>query len=304
MFFSMTSKMSKSRGFCFTVNNYDENDEITLQDMDYEYLIYGREEAPTTKTKHLQGYIYFRSPRSFNAIKKKLPVGAHIEFAKGDAPANRVYCTKGGDWYEFGTMPVQGKRNDIIALRNAIRDGMTDEQIMENESLCETYGKYIHFVSRCRAVYDKKRFNTFRHLEVVVIYGPAGTGKTRYVYDHEGYDGVYALGQSQKEIWFDGYENHKVLLIDDFYGWIKWAFVLKILDGHPLRINIKGGTRWAGWDKVYITSNKPPWEWYSKGYPLELQRRINSIIFMDENGTEVRGNTKPAPPEFEIWNNN
>lgn len=303
MKFSTTSKMSKSRGFCFTVNNYDDNDEIMLQDMDYVYLIYGREIAPTTKTRHLQGYIYFRSPRSFNAIKKKLPIGAHIEFAKGDAPANREYCIKGGDWFEFGEMPVQGKRNDIIGLRNAIRDGQTDLQIINDDVNVGAYAKYIKFADRCRTLYDKIKSNRFRQLEVVVIYGPAGTGKTRYVYDHEGYEDVYPLGQAQKEMWFDGYDNEKILLIDDFYGWIKWAFVLKILDGHPLRINIKGGTRWAMWEKVYITSNKPPWEWYSKGYPLELQRRINSIIFIDENGTEVRGNTRPAP-EFEVNNNN
>jgi len=61
---------------------------------------------------------------------------------------------------------------------------------------------------------------------------------------------------------FDGYEGQKEILIDDFYGNIKLNFLLKILDGHKLRINIKGGHRYALWNKVYITSNTQVDEWY------------------------------------------
>lgn len=45
---------------CFTLNNYGPEDENRIQSNGelYRYAIYGREVAPTTGTKHLQGRGY------------------------------------------------------------------------------------------------------------------------------------------------------------------------------------------------------------------------------------------------------
>lgn len=288
-------KMSKHRAYAFTSF---EMEELIFggKSPKFEYLIIGFEECPTTKRKHIQGYIYFKNPRSFNSVKRLLGK-AHVEAAKGTPQENRKYCAKGGLFKEFGKIPEQGKRNDILALRNAIIEGKTDYEIIVDDGLCETYARYIKFADRCRETVQKEQAKTFRKLEVIVLYGPAGTGKTRYVYENE--RDVYTLTQAQKEVWFDGYCGEKVLIIDDFYGWIKWAFMLKLLDGHPCRLNKKGGGGYALWEKVYVTSNKPPWEWYKKGYPDELKRRINSIVYFVNGGTEVRGNTMPELQEAE-----
>lgn len=42
---------------CFTLNNYSEEDERRIQEGTefYRYAVYGRELAPTTGTRHLQG---------------------------------------------------------------------------------------------------------------------------------------------------------------------------------------------------------------------------------------------------------
>ena len=74
--------MSRSRGFCFTINN--PVDDTLPQTWPYEYLVYQKEEAPTTKTPHLQGYVYFKSARTL-AQMKKLDAGAHWIAAKGTA---------------------------------------------------------------------------------------------------------------------------------------------------------------------------------------------------------------------------
>lgn len=49
------------RRICFTLNNYNGEDEQRIQNETarYKYAIYGRETAPTTGTRHLQGYINF-----------------------------------------------------------------------------------------------------------------------------------------------------------------------------------------------------------------------------------------------------
>ena len=267
------------------------------------YLTFGKETCPTTQRCHLQGYTYFKNPRSFSGIKKLFPAGTHIEESKGSPKQNAAYCHKEGCFYEFGECPEQGKRNDIISLRNAIVEGKKDIDIIMDDKLCPAYAKYMRFADRVRELNEKEQSLNFRQLEVIVLYGLAGTGKTRYVYESNERSSVYTLVQAQKEIWFDGYCGEKILLIDDFYGWIKWAFLLKLLDGHQCRLNKKGATGWALWTKVYITSNKAPWEWYvNQGYPLELQRRINTIMHFTANGTEVRGNTRPALEGMNINN--
>lgn len=44
---------------CFTLNNYGEDDETRIQGSTdlYQYAIYGRETAPNTGTRHLQGNV-------------------------------------------------------------------------------------------------------------------------------------------------------------------------------------------------------------------------------------------------------
>jgi len=284
--------MSKTRGYCFTsfeVSKFNEFMAIKCR-----YVIIGKEVCPKSGKAHLQGYIYFENPRSFASVKKLLGK-AHIEKTEGTPQDNRDYCSKGGDFEERGELPSPGKRNDIIALRDAIMEKKTDYEIITDDDLCPTYGRYLKFADRCREVMEREASKRFRTVDVVVLYGLAGTGKTRYVYDNENVDQIYTLVQAQKEVWFDGYCSHNILLIDDFYGWIKWGFLLKLLDGHQCRLNKKGSAGWACWNKVYITSNKAPWNWYDKGYPLELQRRIKKIIHFTENGTEVGGNTRPQP---------
>lgn len=116
----------------------------------------------------------------------------------------------------------------------------------------------------------------FRKLVVSVKYGTAGAGKTRSVYDADGYESVFKLDRSPTGVWFDGYEGESTLLIDDFYGWIPYSMLLNILDGYPLRLPIKGGSSWACWTKVYFTCNDPPATWYKVGMTGALARRINT----------------------------
>lgn len=107
----------KHRSFAFTVQGHSEEDLISLRDLASQpgtkYLIVGKESAPTTGQLHLQGYVSFNNPRSFLATRRRLPAGTHVEPAKGSAVQNRVYCTKSGEFEEFGTIPD----NDIATAR-------------------------------------------------------------------------------------------------------------------------------------------------------------------------------------------
>lgn len=91
----------RARGYCFTINNYAEEDVGRLREIDFEehrirFLVCGRE-VGASGTPHLQGYVQFLSARDFAIVKRMLPAGAHIEAAKGTPRQNYDYCTKEGE---------------------------------------------------------------------------------------------------------------------------------------------------------------------------------------------------------------
>lgn len=88
---------SKARAFLFTWNNYSEDWRAKLEHLDTTYCCAGKETAPTTGTPHIQGYLRFKSPRSFRKLQTdfvKAGINAHITIAKGTPQQNRTYCTK------------------------------------------------------------------------------------------------------------------------------------------------------------------------------------------------------------------
>ena len=72
--------MKKTRDWCFTINNYNATDILLLEQLGAtcKYLIYGQEIADTG-TPHLQGFLQFNYPTTFNRIKCLLNNKAHVE---------------------------------------------------------------------------------------------------------------------------------------------------------------------------------------------------------------------------------
>ena len=114
--------MSRSRGFVFTINNYTDDDDVGLALLKAmsDYLVVGKETGDEG-TPHYQGYVYFKTLKAFKQIKECIP-RAHIEAAKGNALQNREYCTKQGDFEEFGECPKQGKRNDLEVAYQVVKE--------------------------------------------------------------------------------------------------------------------------------------------------------------------------------------
>nr|ALJ03321.1 alpha rep protein [Tomato leaf curl alphasatellite] len=103
--------MKHSRNWCFTIFSYALPLFTTLPEW-ANYLIYQEEECPTTKKRHIQGYVNLKRNQRFAFLKKKLPDGAHIEACRGSSSSNRDYCRKddtriGGPW-EFRVFAETG----------------------------------------------------------------------------------------------------------------------------------------------------------------------------------------------------
>jgi len=113
----------QSNRWCFTTNNPDPFTETYLSNLAQEetvkYLVYGREVAPTTGTPHLQGFVIFSTRLRLSAVKQKLPVGSHLEIARGTSQEASVYCKKEYDYEEHGELPgPPGKTNRYESFRD------------------------------------------------------------------------------------------------------------------------------------------------------------------------------------------
>lgn len=99
--------MTDSTTWCFTINNYTEEDVKRLHNLEsmVTYLIYGIEEAPNTGTKHLQGYVIFKSRKRLFTAKRAIGERSHIEKTRGSIEENYAYCSKGGNYKEIGRKP-------------------------------------------------------------------------------------------------------------------------------------------------------------------------------------------------------
>lgn len=259
----------RSRNWCFTLNNPQE-DEIP-KDWEHTYIIYQLEQGENG-TEHFQGYIRFKNPRSLSSCKR-INSRAHWEVRKGTHKQARDYClksdTKIGETIQDGEEPEQGKRSDLEAIRLDIESGAQDLEIADNY-----FGQWCRYGKAFRQYRIMKMPRKTWKPQVTVIYGATGTGKTRLA--AERYPDAYWKENSR---WWDGYDNHDTVIIDEFYGWLPYAQLLRILDRYPMTVEVKGGAVNFVPKRIIITSNQRPDRWYSYEYP-QLERRIDTILEM------------------------
>lgn len=260
--------MSKARAYVFTWNNYPEDADECVTSVNYEYLVYGREVAPTTGTPHLQGYLYLKNATTMKSLEKKCK-GIHLAYAKGSADQNFDYCSKEGNYVELGTKPLgQGKRTDIQSVISMVKDGSRMKDIISVASNLQ-----------CISVAEK----TFKYLEqqrdwkpkVEWLYGETGTGKSKYAY--ENMEDPYTAMSTGK--WFEGYDAHENVIIDDMRkDFMKFHELLRLLDRYPMRVETKGGSRQFLAKHIIITSAYPPTELFDTREDIaQLLRRIDII---------------------------
>lgn len=256
--------MERSRNWCFTLNNYTDDDINSVNTIDCKYLIYGLE-VGASGTPHLQGYIMFKSLKSKSQLKK-LNGKWHYEAAIGSPTDNVKYCSKENNIFEKGEAPKgQGKRSDIDNIKDLVINKAPMSQIvMEANSLQALRFAQIAKLYLCE---DRKEPPT-----VYWRWGLSGTGKTKWVFDN--FESVYIKDGTQ---WWDGYEQQQCICIDDFDG--KWPFrdLLRLLDRYPYQGQVKGGYVKINSPIICITCEWPPSEWWTDNTLLQITRRISEI---------------------------
>lgn len=271
--------MSSAKNWCFTLNNYTEEEVSKLEALGSElapplaYLIFGFE-VGENGTKHLQGFISLAQKKRFNYVKEMVSSRCHLEKTKGSPAQNRSYCTKDGEYREFGRCPGgKGKRSDIQQLVSSIKDGASYNEIRDQYP--QLYLRYEKAINKW--IQDLQQPRNWVP-EVNVYWGKTGTGKTRSVYEFIKPEEIYKHPGSG---WFDGYTGQKVALFDDYNGGeFKLTYLLQLLDRYPMRVPVKGS--FVNWipRHIFITSNKPIEQWYpncSEEHLNALKRRITLI---------------------------
>lgn len=272
------------RSWFYTLNNYTPQELKLHNDLHCTYHVFGREKA---SIEHLQGNITFKHPKRLPALKKLSP-RAHWKHTISLDDA-RNYCMKELD-YKIVDNRKQGERTDLTQVRMLAIEGKFATISEEYPGLWLRYSRGIRAMHLVRNVdLSQRNFEP----EIHWLYGPSGSGKTRYVYDKYEHSDIWASNGTLK--WWDGYENQKVILIDEFRShFCSFDQLLRILDRYPYRVQVKGGFRNLNSKVMYITSCYSPEQVYATQEDVgQLLRRITTIRrFTPMSGGSLRG----SPP--------
>lgn len=231
--------MSQSRNWCFTLNNYTDDDVIMFDNLQCSYIVYGKE-VGESGTPHLQGFIIFHANRRL-ASCKKVHAGAHWATAKGSSLQASDYCKKDKQFTERGELPITKKRQGEIEkerwseMRKAAEDGRYDD--IEDKSYCKN-PKAFHFIHE-QALKKRKLPTIDGELSNEWLTGESGTGKsmTARAENPDAY-----IKQATK--WWDGYEAQQVVIMEDLDTGHEWlAYSLnQWADRYPFPAEVKGSS--------------------------------------------------------------
>lgn len=293
----MIANNSPARRYCYTHHVESREDWAPVLGDHVIYHIAQLERCPTTGALHWQGYVELDRPMRFTQLKTILDMPtAHVQASRGTAEQNIAYCSKQESRADNEVLPTilgtpssgQGTRTDIAHAVALIRGGRGMAAVLDEAP--ETFVKYHRGLTAAAELTMRLNAQERRSdLKVVVLTGPPGCGKTRWVHDNVEPDSLYSLTQSAGTVWWNGYTGQSHLLLDDYYGWIQWGELLRILDIYPLQVQTKGGFVSVSYRTVYITSNRPWDHWYSKSRPFSeqgaLQRRIHEVWTFSPDGS-------------------
>lgn len=260
-----------SRNYCFTAYDGIEADNLRTC-MIRKYIIAGLETCPTTGRQHIQGYIELTDSVRISALKKIAPT-THFEKRMGTAEQAIEYCKKEGKWKEEGERSKQGKRTDLEELKESLDSNKSKKEISELHF--SSFIKYDRGIDKYRVLHETPRDHV---TELHIYWGDPGSGKSRKA--HEENKGAYWLMKPNgSSVFFDGYDGHETVIIDDFYGWLPYDLLLRMADRYPLRVQIKGGSVNFVAKKIIITSNHPYAMWYNNPNIVigALERRITNV---------------------------
>lgn len=291
-----------SQRWCFTVNNPGDW-RPGWRPATMAYLVWQVERGEQAGTMHVQGYVRFVSRRRMSTVKRELGRDdAHVEVARGNEQQCKDYCTKaetrieeGEEHGEFdGTAGVQGKRSDLAAAAAMITGGASMREVALAHPT--DFIRYHHGFEAFKLTIDPEP-PMQRDVEVIVLWGPTGTGKTHRIMTL--FPDCFCV-RPGRDPW-DGYSSHETIFFDEFDPQVWNIHEMKlILDKWRYRLQRRYRNAFAAWTRVAICCQDSPVSWWPNASEPDIQairRRIaNSCHLVTERETPLA--EIPINPQF------
>lgn len=189
--------------FTFTINNYTEENIASLKAIPCLRCVAGYEVAPTTGTPHIQGAIMFAKPMRRDAFKKVIGFTSNCDKMLGPWSSQAYCCKDGAICRMTDTDNQQGKRNDIVAMKDAAKRGASDMELIDEHTAI--MAKWPKFANTVR--------HTFRKIEPL----PLGTKGTigLWLWSSKGNTGKTTWAETK---WPDAYDKMDNRFFDNYNG--------------------------------------------------------------------------------------
>jgi hypothetical protein len=290
--------MPGCRKWTLCLNNYTEEDFISWKteiSNNCVYGVIGKEKGEKCETPHFQAYVEYKNPRRFNTMKAIYGDKTHLEpkTKKCTNTHSAGYCKKGEqsheEWkkdgmtgvnygkgacvWEHGTLVEehQGSRSDLKAVAEAVKeDDNNIRELIEHDIIINKQG--LDVAEKLMKYYETPREDK---PEVWWLWGESGTGKTKGAHDLCKYKPWVSKGDLR---WFDGYDAHEDVIIDDFrIDHVEFSTLLRLLDRYEFSVPIKGSFRQWKPKRIFITTPKSIRETYSWMPSKELKQLIRRV---------------------------
>ncbi len=189
---------------------------------------------------------------------------------------------------------VAGKRNDLDAVKVMIDAGSSMLSIADTN-----FGTFIrhHRGLQAYAYLRHQSLSRDWKTQVVVYYGPTRSGKSMHVKELAPDAYWVTSPKSGGMVYWDGYDGQDDVVIDDFYGWLAFNFMLRLCDRYPFQVPTHHGQVNFLARRVFITSNHPPDRWYTTVSAYRLEAMLQRI----EHSFEVPYSQVCPCPKCSTW---
>lgn len=283
----MPVPVAKTFGPC-TLNNYNEGDIEWLKQLECNVMTCSKE-IGEEGTPHLQFSVTFKRAYSLAGLKKLHP-RVHWEFQQCKQDNN--YCRKRDSELiiDRDERKKKGARTDIQEIKEVVKDTLSMAEVVN----CATSVQSVR-MAELWLKYNEPKRPINPKIEIHWRYGPAGVGKTRAIWEKHG----LSVFTPTTYKWWEGYDGHKIVLIDEFRAnWCSFGDLLKLLDIYPYTVETKGGSRQIQATCWYITSCKHPAQVYNpEAFDAfekvnQLLRRLTTITHVGVDSDPLSGFSK------------